>query len=224
MQVELTDNRQPDSGADTAERFFYHLVDDYQGWQQHTIPFAFFQRRSDWQPGGAPDDGFNLDAVSGYAFGFPAGVGAQTAYLDEIEIVVLEDPSQAQSSAQTMATEVEVDESIGWDTRQWDLIWSDEFDGAAGTAINDAYWTCEIGGHGWGNNELEYYTGRIENVAHDGEGNLVITAREETLEEYACHYGECLYTSARCITQDKVEFTYGRVVKATLRNERLMVK
>ena len=210
IQIELFDNRLPDSNADTAERFFYHLVDDYEGWAQITIPFAHFQRRVDWQPGGAPDDGFNLDAVWGYAFGFPANVGAQTAYMDEVEIVVVEDPSQVQIGNQSV-TEVEVDESIGWDSREWELIWSDEFDGDAGAPINDASWTCEVGGHGWGNNEMEFYTDRVENASHDGAGNLVISAREETLEDATCHYGECLYTSARCITQDKVEFTYGRV-------------
>ncbi len=211
VQVEIFDNRQPDNVADTAERFFYHLVDDYKGWQQFTIPFAYFQRRSDWQPGGAPDDGFNLDAVWGVAFGFPSGVGAQSAYLDQVEVVVVDDPTAVQTSVQTLVTTVEVDESIGWDTREWDLLWSDEFDAAAGAPINDTYWTCEIGGHGWGNNEMEYYTDRVENVSHDGAGNLVITAREETLADSTCHYGECQYTSARCITQDKVEFTYGRV-------------
>lgn len=77
VQIEIFDNRLMDSNADSAERFYYHLLDDFKGWQQFTIPFAFFQRRADWQPGGAPDDGFNLDAVWGYAFGFPAGVGAQ---------------------------------------------------------------------------------------------------------------------------------------------------
>ncbi len=211
VQIELFDNRQADNNADTAERFFYHLVDDYDGWRQFTIPFAYFQRRGDWQPGGAPDDGFNLDAVSGFAFGFPAGVGAQTAWLDQVEIVVVEDPTQVQTSAHEMLTEVEIDESIGWDTREWDLLWSDEFDAEAGSPISAENWTCEIGGHGWGNNEMEYYTDRVENAAHDGEGNLVISAREETLDGSSCHYGECQYTSARCITQDKVEFTYGRV-------------
>ena len=73
IQVELFDNRAPDGNADTAERFFFHVVDDYEAWQQFTIPFAHVQRRGDWQPGGAPDDGFNLDAVNGLAFGFPAG-------------------------------------------------------------------------------------------------------------------------------------------------------
>ena len=211
IQVAVFDNRAPDSNADTAERFFYHLVDDYDGWQQFTIPFAHFQRRGDWQPGGAPDDGFNLNAIHGFAFGFPAGVGAQTAYLDQVEIVVVDDPSQVLMNAHDMVAGVEIDESIGWDTREWELLWSDEFDAESGAPINDANWSCEVGGHGWGNNEMEYYTDRIENAAHDGDGHLVITAREETLPDSSCHYGECLYTSARCITMDKVEFTYGRV-------------
>lgn len=178
VQIELFDNRDPESNADSAERFFYHLLDDYGGWQHFTIPFAFFHRRSDWQPNGAPDDGFNLDAVWGFAFGFPGGVGAKTAYLDQVEIVVVDDPSQVATSAQTSVTEVVVDESIGWDTRDWTLLWSDGFDGAAGSAINAESWTCEVGGHGWGNNEMEYYTDRTENVALDGDGHLIITARE----------------------------------------------
>ncbi|MDE2854748.1 MAG: family 16 glycosylhydrolase [Chloroflexota bacterium] len=211
VQVEIFDNRGLDSGADSAERFYYHLLDDYEGWRQFTIPFAFFQRRADWQPGGAPDDGFNLDAVWGYAFGFPAGAGAQTAYLDALMIVVVDDPSLVQINGDDAPTEIDIDESIGWDSREWELLWSDEFDAAAGAPINGESWTCEVGGHGWGNNELEYYTDRVENAAHDGAGNLVITAREETLPGSSCHYGQCLYTSARCITQDKVEFTYGRV-------------
>ena len=114
-------------------------------------------------------------------------------------------------NASEIVTEVEVDDSIGWDTREWELLWSDEFEAEAGSPIDSESWTCEVGGHGWGNNELEYYTDRVENVAHDGDGNLVISASEETLADSSCHYGECLYTSARCITQDKVEFTYGRV-------------
>ena len=125
--------------------------------------------------------------------------------------MVVEDPTQIQRSDQSRVTEVKVDESISWDSREWELLWSDEFDAPAGTPIDDSSWTCEIGGHGWGNNEMEFYSDRIANVSHDGAGNLVITAREESLADATCHYGDCLYTSARCITQDKVEFTYGRV-------------
>ena len=87
----------------------------------------------------------------------------------------------------------------------------DGFDGAAETPINNEFWTAEIGGHGWGNNELEYYTDRIENVSLDGQGNLAINAIQENPGDYTCHYGVCEYTSARIVTMDKFQFTYGRV-------------
>lgn len=106
---------------------------------------------------------------------------------------------------------VEIDTSVTWDSREWELFWSDEFEGEAGSPVNSENWTAEIGGHGWGNNELEYYTDRVENASLDGEGNLVITAIEETLPNTTCHYGQCRYTSARLITENNVEFTYGRV-------------
>jgi beta-glucanase (GH16 family) len=86
----------------------------------------------------------------------------------------------------------------------WELVWNDEFNADAGTPINDAYWTCEIGGHGWGNAQLEYDTDRVENVAQDGAGHLVITARAES-------YRGNTHTSARCNTRAKVEFTYGKI-------------
>lgn len=93
----------------------------------------------------------------------------------------------------------------------WKLIWSDEFDGAAGTPIDPKNWTHEIGGHGWGNNELEYHCDLIENSHHDGSGNLAIVARKDESGERQCHYGVCQYTSARIVTRGKFEFTYGRV-------------
>lgn len=87
---------------------------------------------------------------------------------------------------------------------EWILVWSDEFDAEANAPINDAYWTCEVGGHGWGNAQLEHNTDRIENVYHNGDGYLAITAREED-------YMGNAYTSGRCNTNDKVEFMYGKV-------------
>ncbi|MFD3684816.1 family 16 glycosylhydrolase [Nocardiopsis sp. NPDC058631] len=83
-----------------------------------------------------------------------------------------------------------------------DLVWSDEFDGAAGSAPDAANWNHETGNHGWGNNELQNYTGSRDNSALDGNGNLVITARQES---------DGSYTSARMTTQDKVEHAYGRI-------------
>ena len=43
----------------------------------------------------------------------------------------------------------------------YNLIWSDEFDG---NSIDTSKWGFDIGGGGWGNNELEYYTDRWDNA------------------------------------------------------------
>ena len=60
-----------------------------------------------------------------------------------------------------------------------------------------------MGGHGWGNGQLEHNTGRPENAALDGEGRLAIVARRES-------FGGNRYTSARIKTQGLFEATYGR--------------
>ncbi len=80
------------------------------------------------------------------------------------------------------------------------LTWSDEFDG---NALNTNNWNYESGGGGWGNNELEYYTSRPQNVFVSS-GNLIIEARKE-------NYGSNNYTSARLNTAGKREFQYGRI-------------
>jgi beta-glucanase (GH16 family) len=85
------------------------------------------------------------------------------------------------------------------------LVWSDEFN--SGTAPDSSKWTYDIGGNGWGNHELEYYTRRLENAKVEG-GNLVITARQET---YRGAGGVTMnYTSARLKTQGLFSQTYGR--------------
>lgn len=82
------------------------------------------------------------------------------------------------------------------------LVWSDEFNG---NSLDTSKWTCEIGNgsSGWGNNELQYYTDRAENVSvYDGA--LHITARNESYNGYN-------YTSARLKTESKFYFKYGHV-------------
>ncbi|CAN5800558.1 hypothetical protein BH24DEI2_BH24DEI2_10720 [soil metagenome] len=100
----------------------------------------------------------------------------------------------------------------------WEPVYEDDFDGAAGTPPDPAVWSADIGdgtvgsAPGWGNNELEYYTDAPENVALDGAGNLVITARETAADaRLTCYYGPCRYTSARLKTLSKLEVTYGRI-------------
>jgi beta-glucanase (GH16 family) len=87
------------------------------------------------------------------------------------------------------------------------LTWSDEFNGGTGSPVDSRKWTQEIGGNGWGNNELEYYTSGTHNVRQE-HGKLVIEAIRE-------HYtgsdgGESDYTSARLKTQGKFSQAYGR--------------
>jgi beta-glucanase (GH16 family) len=86
--------------------------------------------------------------------------------------------------------------------------WSDEFDAPAGTPVDPAKWKFDIGNR-WGDNELEYYTDSTENVAHDGNGNLAITARAGNPANHQCQYGACRYTSGRVLTAGTFEQKYG---------------
>ena len=58
----------------------------------------------------------------------------------------------------------------------WQLVWSDEFNGAAGSAPDPTKWNYDLGGGGWGNGEAETYTNSTNNAFQDGNGNLVIRA------------------------------------------------
>jgi beta-glucanase (GH16 family) len=89
------------------------------------------------------------------------------------------------------------------------LTWSDEFDGADGSAPDPAKWTYDIGGTGWGNQEREYYTNALANSQQQG-GNLVITATPDGASSLTCWYGTCLYTSARLKTEGLFAQQYGR--------------
>lgn len=73
IQFELLDNRGRDPKTDTAERFFYRFTDDTTDWKQVSVPFSALQRRSDFQPAGAPSDGLTLKEVWGYALNLPQG-------------------------------------------------------------------------------------------------------------------------------------------------------
>lgn len=90
--------------------------------------------------------------------------------------------------------------------RGYTLVWSDEFDGTTGDPPNPENWTFDIGTgtDGWGNNELQYYTNRTENIHIDGKGSLVIKAIQEPFEGRN-------YTSARITTKGLKEFRFGRI-------------
>ena len=83
----------------------------------------------------------------------------------------------------------------------WRLVWADEFD--ADGLPDPARWRYDVGGHGWGNDELQYYTEARMANARVEDGHLVIEARREPYEGRA-------YTSARLVTKGVGDWTYGR--------------
>lgn len=91
----------------------------------------------------------------------------------------------------------------GTEVIPWELVWQDEFDGPPGQLPDATKWGYDIGTD-WGNEQLEYDTDRPENVSLDGNGNLAIIAREES-------YLGRSYTSARIVTRNLFEPTYGRI-------------
>lgn len=88
------------------------------------------------------------------------------------------------------------------------LIWNDEFRGKG--LPDSTKWCYDLGGHGFGNEELQFYTqNRLKNARLEN-GNLIIEARKERWEENK-------YTSARLLTKGKFAFQYGTIeVRAKL--------
>ena len=84
----------------------------------------------------------------------------------------------------------------------YQLAWSDEFNY---TGLPDnTKWNYDTGGHGWGNQELQYYTGDRNENARVENGNLVIEARKE-------NWLGMNYTSARLVTKGKAEWQYAKI-------------
>ncbi|WP_416147472.1 carbohydrate binding domain-containing protein [Salipaludibacillus sp. HK11] len=95
------------------------------------------------------------------------------------------------------------------DSQDWELVWSDEFDG---NEINMENWSYDVPTNGRWNGEIQSYT---ENNAFIEDGSLILEAREEEIEE---EDGQIYnYSSAKLITRGKQEWTYGKVeVKAKM--------
>ncbi|MGB0979709.1 MAG: glycoside hydrolase family 16 protein, partial [Croceimicrobium sp.] len=84
---------------------------------------------------------------------------------------------------------------------EWELVWSDEFDGEG--LPDTSKWSYNIGDWGWGNNEPQYYTENKVKNARQENGHLIIEAhRNDDGHDW---------TSARLTTQGKYAFTYGKI-------------
>lgn len=86
-------------------------------------------------------------------------------------------------------------------SKTYQLVWSDEFD--VNGLPDNTKWSYDVGGGGWGNNELEFYTNEKPENARVENGNLIIEARHEKFDNRS-------YTSARLLTKNKAAWTYGR--------------
>lgn len=92
---------------------------------------------------------------------------------------------------------------------KWVMTFHDEFEGKAGIAPSDKVWSRDLGGGGFGNNELESYTDGNSNAFLDGKGNLIIEAREEsTTGKDGIRRN---YSSARLKTDRSFQQMHGRV-------------
>jgi len=87
--------------------------------------------------------------------------------------------------------------------KELELVWQDEFDQDG--APNPSKWGYNIGNgdNGWGNGESQYYTDRLENASVEN-GVLKIFTKKEAYQGFN-------YTSARLLTANKFDFTYGRI-------------
>ena len=83
------------------------------------------------------------------------------------------------------------------------LVWAEEFNNPG--PVCDENWTYDLGTgqNGWGNGEAQFYTSRPENIIIEN-GVLKITAKAENFQGSA-------YTSSRIKSQDRFEFTYGKI-------------
>lgn len=85
------------------------------------------------------------------------------------------------------------------------LVWQDEFDG---DVLDETKWTAYVGDGcpeicGFGNNELQYYSDRLQNVQVK-DGKLIITALNDSLATRP-------YSSAKLVTENKASWQYGRI-------------
>lgn len=92
--------------------------------------------------------------------------------------------------------------------KDWKLVWSDEFNYKGLPDTNK--WGYDVGGSGWGNNELQYYTEKDTSNAYVKNGVLTISANKATKDGKE-------YTSARLVTKSKGDWLNGKIeVRAKL--------
>ena len=152
--------------------------------------------------------GLDLNRVDTGLVIWPSDLGEVVITLDNVEWVSSSNPPA--SPPGTGGPVLLLDNLLGEENvspesyPEYQLVWADEFEQSE---LDLGSWNFDIGGNGWGNNELQYY--KQDNVAID-RGHLVITARQESR-------GGRDFTSSRIKTEGEMEFGFGRVdIRAAL--------
>ena len=84
--------------------------------------------------------------------------------------------------------------------------WADEFDGPAGTGPDPAVWTHDLGGGGWGCEQLQHYTSSRANASITPDGCLRLSALPAVGAG-----GASPITSARLVTRGRFTVRHGHV-------------
>ncbi|MDF2380491.1 family 16 glycosylhydrolase [Nostoc ellipsosporum NOK] len=134
---------------------------------------------------------------------------------DDVLTLTLSDPTNVVlTRAQATVTIRNDDTKVPFNNNGYDaptsyagytLAWSNEFNNGA---LDATAWSHQNGDGcpsmcGWGNNELEYYTDRPQNLFFQ-DGKLIIEANKE-------QFGARGYTSSKIITSGKKMFKFGRI-------------
>jgi len=94
-------------------------------------------------------------------------------------------------------------DSLELQEEKYELVWSDEFNYQG--LPDSTKWSYDVGGDGWGNNELQYYTDSRSENARVENGYLIIEARKENIEDNE-------FTSARLVSKNKGDWKYAKIV------------
>lgn len=127
--------------------------------------------------------------------------GEEQVVVAEQDVVVVEDEEVVAEETDELINQT-AEEDIP-ELKGYSLLWHDEFNGST---LDESNWTRELRDPGWTNNELQEYTDSDDNI-YVKDGVLVLQALKTTDEN-----GNDYYTSGKVNSQNKRDFTYGKVV------------
>ncbi len=129
------------------------------------------------------------------------GLDDENRVTEEGEYLLLYKVTNSRDVEITETVTVVVDGVMDDTGLDYELVWSDEFNYTG--LPDEEKWTYDVGGHGWGNGESQYYTEADPDNAYVSDGTLTITAIQE-------HYENREYTSTRLLSHNEGSWLYGK--------------